>query len=129
VPAVSKNSYREDGFLIIEETNSICKSCVVCLCRSGEVLASARIRTAGGVWVFQGIDVSGEHRSKGYGSLVLKKLTGYLDRHGIDLYACVHSGGALSEKQLVEWYKRYGFVNGGKGYHLVRYCRRPDEKA
>lgn len=119
-----KGVLKEENIFIKEKKDNISRSCTIQLCSGDNILASAEIRTAGDTWVFQKISVAEEHRAKGYGSEVLKKLVGYLDRNQIDLYAYIHSSGSLSEQQLAAWYKRHGFVDSDeRGYQLVRKSR------
>lgn len=110
----------------MEEKNRINRICVISLLEGDQILALSEINTAGDKWVFNRIFVAEEHRAKGYGSAVLKKLTAYLDRNRIHLYAYIYSSGSLNEKQLMDWYKRYGFTESQDGsYPLVRPYR-PD---
>ncbi len=115
---------RESRILVTEGENTINKYCVIQLCVSDKVLALAEISTSGNLWVFQRIYVDSEHRARGYGSDVLKKLTDYLDINKIDLYANIYSSGSLSDQQLEAWYKRNGFVDSKDiSYQLARYSR------
>lgn len=119
-----EQSIIKDGdILITEETNSVNRIVRFQLIdRNQKTLACAEISSAGDTWVFTRIFVSEENRARGYGSEVLKKLTAYLDKKGMDLYAYIFSTGSLSEKQLDAWYRRYGFVDAeDKGYPLARY--------
>ncbi len=114
----------EGKFLIVEEDNWINSTCEIILREGENCLARSRISTASSKWVFDRIFVDEEHRAKGYGSEVLCKLTDYLDRKGLDLYAYIHATGSLDNRQLLAWYKRHGFVKSGDGsYPLVRIHR------
>lgn len=114
---------QEGNILITEETNPINRIVRFELKDNDKTLAWAEICSAGDIWIFNRIYVSEENRAKGYGSEVLTKLTAYLDRKNIDLYAYIYSSGSLSEKQLDAWYRRYGFTDAAeKGYPLARYA-------
>lgn len=114
---------RKRNILITEEINQINRTIRFALKDGENTLATAKISTAGDVWVFTGIFVSGEYRANGYGSDLLTKIIEYLDRKKIDLFAYIYSYGGLSEKHLDAWYRRYGFVNAGEeGYQLARYA-------
>lgn len=120
---MERSIIREGKFLIMEEINPINRICVIKLCEGAQCLALAEISPVNDKWVFNRIFVAEEHRAKGYGSAVLSKLTEYLDKNLIDLYAYVYSSGSLNERQLVSWYKRYGFISLKDGdYPLVRPC-------
>lgn len=112
----------EGNFILVKEKeDSISRHCTIELHGGDRILASAEIRTAADIWVFQRITVTEDRRSEGFGSDVLKKLVEYLDANKIDLYANVHSSGNLSDEQLLAWYKRYGFVESvDRGYRLVK---------
>jgi GNAT superfamily N-acetyltransferase len=110
-------------FLISEEINLINRNTRFELRDGDNILATAEIGTAGKIWVFTRIFVSGEYRANGFGSDLLAKLIEYLDRNNIDLFAYVYSYGSLTESQLVAWYRRYGFEDAvEKGYQLARYA-------
>ncbi len=114
---------RKRNILITEEINQINRTIRFELKDGENTLATAEISTAGDVWVFTGIFVSGEYRANGYGSDLLTKIIEYLDRKNIDLFAYIYSYGSLSEKHLDAWYRRYGFVDAGEeGYQLARYA-------
>lgn len=114
---------KEGNILITEETNPINRIVRFQLKDNDKTLAWAEICSAGDIWIFNRLYVSEQNRAKGYGSEVLTKLTAYLDRKNIDLYAYIYSSGSLSEKQLDAWYRRYGFTDAAeKGYPLARYA-------
>jgi GNAT superfamily N-acetyltransferase len=123
VVSITGSFIRKRNILISEEINQINRTTRFEL-RDGEnTLATAEISTAGEVWIFTGIFVSGEYRANGYGSDLLARLIEYLDRNNIDLFAYIYSYGSLSERHLDAWYRRYGFVDAGeKGYQLARYA-------
>ena len=121
---ITSSFIRKRDILISEEINQINRTTRFELRDGEDILAAAEISTAGDVWVFTGIFVSGEHRANGYGSDVLKIVIEYLDRNNIDLFAYIYSYGSLSERHLDAWYRRYGFVDAGEaGYQLARYAR------
>jgi ribosomal protein S18 acetylase RimI-like enzyme len=66
-------------------------------------------------WTISRINVPKEHRGKGLGSAMLKRILADADEEGIDLYLVVYATGALDDEQLTEWYERYGFVSTGAG--------------
>ena len=114
---------KDGNILITEETNPINRIVRFQLIEGDKILAGAEISSAGGAWIFDRIFVSGENRSRGYGSEVLKKLAAYLDRKNIDLYAYIYSTGSLGDKQLEAWYRRYGFTDASdRGCPLARYA-------
>jgi GNAT superfamily N-acetyltransferase len=123
VVGIERSVVMEGNFQITEELNRINRITRFDLKGGDDTLASAEISTAGDIWIFSRIFVSGEHRANGYGSDVLIKLIEYLDRNNIDLYAYIYSSGSLSEKHLDAWYRRYGFVDTvEKEYPLARYA-------
>jgi GNAT superfamily N-acetyltransferase len=123
VVSIPVSFIRKRNILITEEINQINRTIRFELKDGENTLATAEISTAGDVWVFTGIFVSGEYRANGYGSDLLTKIIEYLDRKNIDLFAYIYSYGSLSEKHLDAWYRRYGFVDAGEeGYQLARYA-------
>jgi GNAT superfamily N-acetyltransferase len=123
VVSITSSFIRKRDILISEEINQINKTIRFELRDGEDTLAVAEISTAGDVWVFTGIFVSGEYRANGYGSDLLTKLIEYLDINNIDLFAYIYSYGSLSERHLDAWYRRYGFVDAGEeGYQLARYA-------
>jgi GNAT superfamily N-acetyltransferase len=123
VVSIPGSFIRKINILITEEISQINRTTRFELKDGENTLATAEINTAGDVWVFNGIFVSGEYRANGYGSDLLTKIIEYLDRNNIDLFAYIYSYGSLSEKHLDAWYRRYGFVDAGeKGYQLARYA-------
>lgn len=120
---MERSIIKEGNFLITEETNPINRIVRFQLKDHDKIQACAEISSAGDIWIFTRMFVSEENRAKGYGSLVLTKLTEYLDINSIDLYAYIYSSGSLSEKQLEAWYRRYGFAGAAdKGYPLARHA-------
>ncbi|MFX4260724.1 GNAT family N-acetyltransferase [Pelotomaculum propionicicum] len=114
---------KEGNILITEEKNPINRIVRFQRKENDKTLACAEISSAGDIWIFTRMYVSEENRAMGYGSEVLTKLTAYLDRKNLDLYAYIYSSGNLSEKQLDAWYRRYGFADDeNKGYPLARYA-------
>lgn len=58
------------------------------------------------------IEVETKHRSKGFGSRLLREACAIADREHIVLFLSVEpdgSEGSLSAEDLFEWYSRYGF--------------------
>ncbi|MDD4334662.1 MAG: GNAT family N-acetyltransferase [Desulfotomaculaceae bacterium] len=126
---MERSIIKEGNFLIIEEKNPINKIVRFQLKNHDKILACAEISSACDIWIFNRMYVSEENRAKGYGSEVLTKLTAYLDRKKMDLYAYIYSTGSLREKQLDAWYRRHGFEDDAeKGYPLARYAadRKPN---
>lgn len=60
---------------------------------------------------------------KGVATHVMEELTALADKHGVelDLIAKSFGQGGLSTRQLVSWYKKFGFVeNPGGGHEMQR---------
>ena len=121
--SITSSFIRKKDILISEEINKINRTTRFELKDGENILGTAEINTAGDVWVFTGIFVSGEYRANGYGSDLLTKLIEYLDINNIDLFAYIYSYGSLNEGHLDAWYRRYGFVDASEeGYQLARYA-------
>jgi GNAT superfamily N-acetyltransferase len=65
-----------------------------------------------------GMDVNPKERGKGTGSRLLYKITEWADKKNKRLALMPAASGGLSQKQLIEWYKRNGFREVGD--YLVR---------
>jgi hypothetical protein len=63
-------------------------------------------------------------RGKGYGTETLDWLTTLADRHQVTIHLMVEPCGTirprLSKRELIRWYKRHGFKEGGGPLHLFR---------
>lgn len=74
-------------------------------------------------WLITRINVPLGHRGKGLGSHLLKQVIADADRYEIPLalnpVSSATPGNGLSQKDLVEWYVRYGF--NFVGQYMVRY--------
>lgn len=62
--------------------------------------------------------VSKPHRGKGYGSKILEAAVELYQESGIKLN--ISSDGPLSNKDLIAWYTRYGFVQTASGTMLLK---------
>ena len=78
-------------------------------------------------FVITRIFVPPEHQGQGYGSQVLKLVLDDADAEGIILYLTVNAYGALSAKQLRDWYRRHGFLRT-HGVFIRRPFYKGDEK-
>lgn len=70
-------------------------------------------------WTITRINVPVEHRGKGIGSQLLKRILLDADAQGVELVLEVFPSGDLNRSQLEAWYGRYGFVEYQNGY-LIR---------
>lgn len=50
------------------------------------------------------------HRGKGHGRTLLKRCVDDADSEGVVLTLLVATGGGLTDDQLAQWYRRYGFA-------------------
>ena len=67
-------------------------------------------------WTITRINVPKEFRNKGYGTKLLKLILDDADRDMITLQLEPSPSDGLNYKQLVAWYKRYGFKITLNGY-------------
>ena len=75
------------------------------------------------------IGVTEKFRQQGIGSKMLKTVLSIADSLKVDCYcepACLKDSGdnALKPKQLLKWYKRYGFKSVDLGKHVWRYKKK-----
>lgn len=56
------------------------------------------------------INVPKQHRKKGHGTRLLKQILADADNEGVKLALFCAPSGGLTFRQLVNWYKRHGFV-------------------
>jgi GNAT superfamily N-acetyltransferase len=76
-------------------------------------------------WIIEMIDVPVEHRSKGVGRELLRRITADADAGGVTLYLVISPDrGGLTEDQLAAWYRRHGFVERSD----IGYAREPRQK-
>jgi GNAT superfamily N-acetyltransferase len=66
------------------------------------------------------INVTSVYRGRGYGSQILQMLLKVADKEGITLTLSPVATGGLSQRRLVNWYKRHGFQWEGKpGFSMM----------
>jgi ribosomal protein S18 acetylase RimI-like enzyme len=66
------------------------------------------------------INVPVEHRGKGHGSKILRRICNAADRYQVKLTLEVMPSGGLNYEQLVDWYHRYGFVWNATYMYMIR---------
>ena len=66
------------------------------------------------------VNVPVEYRKAGIGRLLLSDVLIEADKHKINMYLEVYSSGWMSNEELSEWYKRYGFVFTGEDWVMMR---------
>lgn len=67
------------------------------------------------------INVPKNERGKGYGSKLLKMICDEADKENAILMLQIVSSGEMSDEDLTEWYRKYGFVELPSEYAFIRY--------
>jgi len=69
-------------------------------------------------WCITRINVPAEHRGRGHGTAILKRLLADADEEQVVLWLEVLSSGPLDRNALTAWYERYGFELRPAGYMI-----------
>jgi GNAT superfamily N-acetyltransferase len=77
--------------------------------------------------MLQFIQISPEHRRKGFGSKYMKNLTDLADKYGYDMELDVAPKFGVSENVLIEFYEQHGFGWQFNDGMMARKCKKLNE--